>query len=329
MNHEAISGQAFLVTGGAGFIGSHLVEELVARGARVRVIDNFATGHRHNLAPWLDRIELIEGDIRDLDTCRRAAEGMQHVLHQAALGSVPRSIEDPATTIEVNVGGTANVFAAARDAGVARVVYASSSAVYGDSETLPKKEGQEGRPLSPYAVSKWMNEELADVYARCYGMSFAGLRYFNVYGPRQDPNGPYAAVVPRFFDYVGEGKAPTIFGDGKQSRDFTFVKDVVEANLRAATARFEGAKAFNIGAEGTTSVTDLAETIIRLMGADLKPAYLEPRPGDILHSLADTSRARELLGYRPTTTLSDGLAQTKPAQTKRAQAGPTQTKLGA
>jgi UDP-N-acetylglucosamine/UDP-N-acetylgalactosamine 4-epimerase len=313
MKHEEdISGQTFLVTGGAGFIGSHLVEELIARGARVRVLDNFCTGHRKNLEAWLDRIELLEGDIRDLDTCRRAAEGVQHVLHQAALGSVPRSIDDPATSIAVNVGGTANVFAAARDAGIGRVVYASSSAVYGDSEKLPKREGQEGRPLSPYAVSKWMNEELAEVYARCYGMSFAGLRYFNVYGPRQDPNGPYAAVVPRFFDYVGAGKAPTIFGDGRQSRDFTFVKDVVEANLRAATSRFEGAQVFNIGAEGTTSVTDLAETIIAIMGADLKPAYLDPRPGDVLHSQADTSRARELLGYRPTTELAAGLAQTKP-----------------
>ena len=312
MQHQDISGQSFLVTGGAGFIGSHLVEELLGRGAQVRVLDNFFTGHRRNLEPWLDRIELIEGDIRDLDTCRKACEGMQHVLHQAALGSVPRSIDDPATSIAVNVGGTANVFAAARDAGIGRVVYASSSAVYGDSDKLPKREGQEGRPLSPYAVSKWMNEELAEVYGRCYGMSFAGLRYFNVYGPRQDPNGPYAAVVPRFFDHVGAGKAPTIFGDGRQSRDFTFVKDVVEANLRAATARFEGAQVFNIGAEGTTSVTDLAETIIAIMGANLKPAYLDPRPGDILHSQADTSRARELLGYRPTTELSAGLAQTKP-----------------
>src|SRR5262245_39452117 len=230
-----------LVTGGAGFIGSHLVDALLERGAKVRVLDSFATGFRRNLEHCASRIELLEGDIRDTGTCRRASEGTQYVFHQAALGSVPRSVDDPATSIAVNVAGTANVFAAARDAGVSSVVYASSSAVYGDSERMPKREGQEGRPLSPYATSKWMNEELAEVYTRCYGIRFVGLRYFNVYGPRQDPSGPYAAVVPRFFEAAAERRAPVIFGDGLQSRDFTFVADVVEANLLAAGTKADGA----------------------------------------------------------------------------------------
>jgi nucleoside-diphosphate-sugar epimerase len=194
-----------LVTGGAGFIGSHLVDALLERGARVRVLDNFATGRRENLAHSIGRIELMEGDIRDAATCGRACDGVAVVFHQAALGSVPRSMKDPATTIAVNVGGTANVFAAARDAKVSRVVYASSSSVYGDSDKLPKREGEEGKPLSPYALSKVMNEQLADVFTLCFGVELIGLRYFNVYGPRQDPQGPYAAVIPRFFAAVLSG----------------------------------------------------------------------------------------------------------------------------
>ncbi|MEM9693689.1 MAG: SDR family oxidoreductase [Myxococcota bacterium] len=312
MAEPDFSSRSVLVTGGAGFIGSHLVDALLERGAGVRVLDNFATGKRENLAHVADRVEVFEGDIRDLATCAKACAGVGFVFHQAALGSVPRSMEEPAPSIAVNVAGTANVFAAARDAGVTRVVYASSSAVYGDSEALPKREGQEGSPLSPYAVSKWMDEELAATFARCYPqMSFAGLRYFNVYGPRQDPNGPYAAVVPRFFDACARGVAPTIYGDGEQSRDFTFVKDVVRANLLAAGAAFTGAYAFNIGAGGTTTVTRLAEAIIEICGVDLKPSYLDPRPGDIKFSQADTSRAHAMLGFSPTTELFDGLAQTK------------------
>ena len=305
-----LAGRTVLVTGGAGFIGSHLVEALLELGAEVRVLDNFATGFRSNLEPWIDRLDLIEGDIRECSVCQRACAGAHLVFHEAALGSVPRSLEDPASSIDVNVGGTTNVFMAARDAGIRRVVYASSSSVYGDSATLPKREGEEGRPLSPYALSKQVNESLADVFARAYGMTFAGLRYFNVYGSRQNRNGPYAAVIPRFFDAVREGRPPAIFGDGLQSRDFTFVKDVVRANLLAATVELDGAHVFNIGAGSTTTVTALARMIIDIGGARLSPAYLPPRPGDVLHSQADTRRAAELIGFVPSTDLSEGLSQT-------------------
>ncbi len=306
-------GLGVLVTGGAGFIGSHLVDELLDRGAAVRVLDNFFSGHRENLSQCIDRIELIEGDIRNLDTCKKAVDGVAYVFHQAALGSVPRSIDEPATSIEVNVGGTANIFAAARDAKVRRVVYASSSAVYGDSTKLPKKEGEEGKPLSPYALSKWMNEELADTFARCFGLETVGLRYFNVYGPRQDPNGPYAAVVPRFFDACLRGVAPTIYGDGTQSRDFTFVADVVRANLLAASAPVTSCgRGYNVGAGGTTSVNDLANTIIEVTGAKLRPNYEPPRAGDVPFSQADVSDAKRNLGFEARIVLSDGLGRTKP-----------------
>ncbi len=309
---DKLENAAVLVTGGAGFIGSHLVEHLLAHNCKVRVLDNFATGSRDNLAPWASTIDVIEGDIRDEATCKRACEGVAVVFHLAALGSVPHSISEPARAIAVNVAGTANVFAAARDAGINRVVYASSSAVYGDSQGLPKREGQEGALLSPYAVSKWMNEELAQVYARCYGMSFVGLRYFNVYGLRQDPNGPYAAVVPKFFDVVARGEAPTIFGTGEQLRDFIHVSDVARANLLAAVSRTEGAIALNIGAESATSVTALAETIIEVMGADLKPQYIEARAGDVMFSRADASLARGAIAWKAEVELSAGLAMTKP-----------------
>jgi nucleoside-diphosphate-sugar epimerase len=300
-----------LVTGGAGFIGSHLVAELLARGTTVRVLDNLSSGFRKNLPGGA---EFVEGDIRDLDTCRRACDGVGVVYHQAAVASVPRSLELPAASIESNVTGTANIFTAARDAGIERVVYASSSSVYGDDETLPKREAITGRPLSPYALSKWMCEELADTYARCYGMKFAGLRYFNVFGPRQDPNGPYAAAVPKFFAACRAGEAPTIFGDGKASRDFTYVGDVVNANILAAGAALDGAEAFNIGAGGATSVTDLALAIIRVTGAKVTPKYIDPRQGDILHSLADVSRARERLGFSAAVGLEEGLARTDAAE---------------
>ncbi|MEM1032505.1 MAG: SDR family oxidoreductase [Myxococcota bacterium] len=307
------AGATVVVTGGAGFIGSHLVDGLLRAGAaEVRVLDNFETGHQKNLDHVRDRITVTEGDIRDLAVCQRVLEGAAYVFHQAALGSVPRSMAEPARSIDVNVGGTANIFQAARDAAVKRVVFASSSAVYGDDDRLPKREGQEGRPLSPYAVSKWMNEELADVYARGYEMALVGLRYFNVYGPRQDPNGPYAAVVPRFFDFASRGEDLTIYGDGEQSRDFTFVGDVVRANLLAAKSDLSGAWAFNIGAGGTTTVNDLANTINDVMGGRSKVVHLPERKGDIKHSLADTSRAREHFGYVATTVLADGLAKTKP-----------------
>jgi nucleoside-diphosphate-sugar epimerase len=309
---DQLRGRRVLVTGGAGFIGSHLVDHLLAVGAHVRVLDNFATGHRRNLSN-LSAIELSEGDIRDQAACAKACDGVSAVFHQAALGSVPHSVEDPANAIAINVAGTANVFAAARDAGVHRVVYASSSAVYGDDPSRLKREGQEGALLSPYAVSKWMNEELADVYARCYDMSFVGLRYFNVYGARQDPNGPYAAVIPKFFAAVTAGAAPVIFGTGEQLRDFVHVSDVARANMLAAVANTRGAIALNIGAESATTINELATTIITVMGANLAPTYTDPRPGDILVSSADASRARAAIGWQAEVSLAAGLAMTKPA----------------
>lgn len=298
-----------LVTGGAGFIGSHLVDALVRLGASVRVLDNLVSGRLENLESARQAIELIEGDIRDLEICRQAAEGVSTVFHQAALGSVPRSIDDPATSIEVNVAGTANVFAAARDAGVGRVVYASSSSVYGDSPTLPKREGSEGRVLSPYALSKRMNEQLAEVFGRCYDMELIGLRYFNVYGPRQDPNGPYAAVVPRFFAAFFAGQVPIIHGDGSQSRDFTFVRDAVEANLAAALAPLSAcARTYNVARGERTSIAELARQIRRLTGATAEPTHGPPRAGDVAHSSADPTAAREQLDFTAEFTLERGLA---------------------
>lgn len=297
-----------LVTGGAGFIGSHLVEALLERGARVRVLDNLATGSLDNLSTVSDRIEWLEGDVREVATCRRACTGVGLVFHQAALGSVPRSMEDPATTLAVNAGGTANLFTAARDAGVDRVVWASSSSVYGDSERLPKREGEEGSPLSPYALSKSMGEQMAEVFGRCFGLETIGLRYFNIYGPRQTPDGPYAAVVPRFFHALLAGEAPTVHGDGEQSRDFTYVGDAVEANLRAARAPGEGCgRSYNVAPGSRTTVNELAAEIRRLVGGP-EPVHGPPRPGDVRHSKADPTAAREMLGFEARTRLADGLA---------------------
>jgi len=302
-----------LVTGGGGFIGSNLVDELLARGARVRVLDNFATGRRENLAHCLGRIELVEGDIRDATTCEECCQDQRFVLHQAALGSVPRSMEDPATTLSVNTQGTANLLAAARKKGVERFIFASSSSVYGDSDRLPKKEGEEGAPLSPYAASKRLCEELAETFFRCYGLRWIGLRYFNIYGPRQDPAGPYAAVIPRFFDAFLENKAPVIFGDGDQSRDFTYVADAVRANLLAAGAAAEACnRAYNVAAGDRTSVNELAELIRQAVGSDVSPIHEPPRAGDVKHSLADLEDASSLLQYEAETSLSDGLRSSLP-----------------
>jgi UDP-N-acetylglucosamine/UDP-N-acetylgalactosamine 4-epimerase len=301
-------GTLALVTGGAGFIGSHLVDALVAKGAKVRVLDDLSSGRRENLAGVTKNIDFIEGDIRDVETCRLACKGVEVVFHLAAVGSVPRSMKDPAHTLSVNVGGTANVLTGARDAGARRVVYASSSSVYGDSEALPKREGDEGRPLSPYALSKRVNEELADVFGRCYGMELIGLRYFNVFGPRQDPEGPYAAVVPRFFKACLRREAPIIYGDGEQSRDFTFVEDAVQANLLASSASVSSCgQVYNVaGGQGVT-VNQLAAAVREVARAGLPPRHEPARPGDIRHSLADLSRTRANLGYRPRTDLRTGL----------------------
>jgi nucleoside-diphosphate-sugar epimerase len=302
-----------LVTGGAGFIGSHLVDALVLRGASVRVLDNLSTGKLENLHASKDRVELLEGDIRDLAACQRACEGRALVFHQAALGSVPRSMEDPASSIHVNVTGTANVLAAARDAKVRRVVYASSSSVFGDSETLPKREGEEGRPLSPYAVSKWMNEELGELFTRVFGLETVGLRYFNVYGPRQDPAGPYAAVVPRFFDACTRGEAPVIFGDGEQSRDFTFVADAVLANLLAAGAPSDRCgRAYNVGGGSAATVREIARLIAEAMDVTKPPTFAPERAGDVKHSLASTEDVEAALGFRAEISLEEGLRRTRP-----------------
>ena len=311
MSADPLHGATALVTGGAGFIGSHLVDALLASGARVRVLDNFATGSRRNLEHVSSRIELLEDDIRDTGACRRACSGAAFVFHQAALGSVPRSMADPATTLAVNVGGTANVLAAAHAEAVSRVVYASSSSVYGDSPRLPKREGEEGSPLSPYALSKVMDEQLAAHFTTVFGLEAVGLRYFNVYGPRQSPEGPYAAVIPRFFAAYAAGQAPVIYGDGEQSRDFTYVGDAVAANLAAALAPAAVAgKAFNVAAGRAVSVNELAAQVRDLAGGGSPPEHRPPRAGDVRSSLADLGCVREALAWQPSVALVEGLAYT-------------------
>jgi UDP-N-acetylglucosamine/UDP-N-acetyl-alpha-D-glucosaminouronate 4-epimerase len=313
----------WLVTGGAGFIGSHLVEALLRLGQRVRVLDNYATSRRETLGLVLAglppdaaaRLEVVEGDIRDEATCRAACDGVAFVLHQAALGSVPRSIEAPLTSHAVNVTGSLNVLEAARSAGVRRVVYASSSSVYGDDPTLPKVEDRTGRQLSPYAVTKFAVERYAAAYAQVYGLPIVGLRYFNVFGPRQDPEGPYAAVMPRWFSALLAGREVAIFGDGETSRDFCYVENVVQANLLAATVERPDALGlvYNVACGDKTSLTRLFELIReqvarhRPEAASARAVYKDFRGGDIRHSLADITRARTLLGYLPTHTVAQGL----------------------
>ncbi len=300
----------YLVTGGAGFIGSHIVEELVRRGERVRVLDNFLTGRRENLAPFGGSIELVEGDIRDLEACRTAVRGADFVLHQAALPSVPRSIEDPLTSHEINLTGTLNVLVASKEAGVRRVVFASSSSVYGDDPRLPKKEGQEGRTLSPYAVNKAAGEKYCQVFDSAFGLETVCLRYFNIFGPRQDPHSQYAAVVPLFVLRYLAGQAPVIHGDGEQSRDFTYVSNVVAANLLAAEAPGASGGVFNIGCGGRTTVRDLALIIREILGSRAEPVHDPARPGDVKHSHADISQARARLGYDPRVSFREGLERT-------------------
>lgn len=301
----------YLVTGGAGFIGSHLTEKLVNVGEKVRLLDNFLTGKKENIASFLDRVELIEGDIRDFDVCRLACKDVDYVLHQAALPSVGRSVEDPATSNEINVTGTLNLLRAACKAGVKRFVFASSSSVYGDDDSLPKKEGREGRPLSPYALSKLTGEHYCRLFFQLYGLSTVCLRYFNIFGPRQDPYSPYAAVIPSFIFRLLRGEPVIIFGDGEQSRDFTYVANVVEANLLAIQAENKvSGEVFNIAGGQEITVNALAAEISRLLGAENEPIYAEPRPGDIRHSLADISRARQVLGYEPHYGFREGLRET-------------------
>jgi UDP-N-acetylglucosamine 4-epimerase len=298
----------YLVTGGAGFIGSHIVDELLRRAEKVRVLDNLATGKRENLAHCLHRIDFMEGDIRNLDTCRQACSGVDFVLHQAALGSVPRSLEDPLTSHEVNVTGTVKMLLAARDARVKRFVYAASSSTYGDHPGLPKVEDRIGNPLSPYAVTKYADELYARVFGRCYGMETVGLRYFNVFGPRQDPFSQYAAVIPLFVSALLRGKAPTIHGDGEQTRDFTFVTNAVEANLLACHASGVAVgEVFNVACHDQISLNRLYNRLQALLGTDIAAIHGPPRPGDVRHSLADIGKARRLLGYSGGIAFEEGL----------------------
>ena len=300
----------YLVTGGAGFIGSHIVETLVERGDAVRVLDNLTTGKKENLAPILPKIEFIEGDIRDLDTCRRAVDGMNHVFHQAALPSVPRSVEDPLLTNDINITGTLNLLLTARDAGVKSFVLASSSSVYGDDPALLKVEGHEGKPLSPYAISKSVDEKYAQVFHDLFGFEAVSLRYFNVFGPRQDPFSQYAAVIPLFITKVLEGEPPVIYGDGEQSRDFTFVENVVEGNILAAHSEKAGGEAINIACGERLTVNALLKAVNDILGTKVKPIYADPRPGDIKHSTADVSKARRVLSFKPGVSFLDGLRET-------------------
>ena len=298
----------YLVTGGAGFIGSHLVDELVRLGHSVIVLDNLATGHMVNIEHQLATIDFIEADIRDYASCVKACAGVDYVLHQAALGSVPRSIEDPLTSHEVNVTGTVNMLRAASEAGVKRFVYASSSSVYGDHPGLPKVEEEIGRQLSPYAVTKYTDELYAGVFHQNYGLQTIGLRYFNVFGPRQDPDSAYAAVIPLFVSALMNNKSPRINGDGEQSRDFTYVENVVQANLLATTATdIVAGEVFNVACHDRITVNTLFERIRSLLSSTQAAEYGPDRPGDIRHSFATIDKAKNLLGYRGEINFEDGL----------------------
>jgi UDP-N-acetylglucosamine 4-epimerase len=311
---QDLSGSSFLITGGAGFIGSNIVEYLMQYGAgKVRVLDNFSTGSMDNIEPYLSRpgFSLIEGDIRDLDTCRRAMEGVDYVLHQAALGSVPRSINDPITSNEVNVTGFLNILVAARDSGVKRMVYAASSSTYGDHPGLPKVEDKIGNPLSPYAVTKYVNELYAQVFSRTYDFHTIGLRYFNVFGPRQNPRGPYAAVIPLFMQCALKQEAPYINGDGTTSRDFTYVENAVQANIKALFAEnINRHEVVNIAVGDVTTLNQLWQYISDIAGIDIPAHYREERKGDVRHSLANVSKAHQLIGYKPAVTIQKGLQTT-------------------
>lgn len=301
----------FLVTGGAGFIGSNLCEAILKMGYRVRCLDDLSTGKQANVDMFTDNpnYEFIKGDIKDLDTCMKACNGVDYVLNQAAWGSVPRSIEMPLFYCANNIQGTLNMLEAARQSGVKKFVYASSSSVYGDEPHLPKREGIEGNLLSPYAVSKRCDEEWAKQYTMHYGLDTYGLRYFNVFGRRQDPDGAYAAVIPKFIKQLINGQKCRINGDGKQSRDFTYIENVIEANLKACLASHEAAgQAFNIAYGGREYLVDIYYGLTKALGVDVDPEYGPDRPGDIKHSNADISKARQLLGYDPQWDFQKGIS---------------------
>ncbi len=299
-----------LVTGGGGFIGSNLVNALLDRGDSVRLLDNFSTGRRINIADRLDRIEVLEGDIRSYHIVREAVAGVDVIFHEAALPSVPRSVKDPITTHEVGVNGTLNILQAARECGARRVVFASSSSVYGDTPTLPKHEEMMPSPLSPYAVSKLAGEHYCQVFHRLYGLETVVLRYFNVFGPRQDPNSQYSAVIPKFISSLMRGERPTIYGDGTQSRDFTYVANVVHANLLAATRDGVAGKVFNAACHDRISLNDLVTALNEALGTDVRPIYAEPRLGDIKHSFASIDKFQEATGYQPEVSFHEGIRRT-------------------
>lgn len=316
---KEFTGKLVLVTGGAGFIGSNLVETLLKNGNAVRVLDNFSTGKRENISPFLQHKDftLLEGDIREPSLCRKAVTGVDYVFHQAALGSVPRSVKDPGTTVDVNIGGFVHILQACRDEKVKRVIYASSSSVYGDSPTLPKVENAVGKALSPYAITKAANELFAENFSALYGMELIGLRYFNVFGKRQDPTGEYAAVIPRFAASLIARRSPVIHGDGTQSRDFTYIKNVVHANISAALAGSHACNdVYNIACGAKTTLNELFTLLRQELSLfdpaieKIPPRYDAPRQGDIPHSLASIEKAEKALGYEDPVTFAEGLHAT-------------------
>ncbi len=316
---EKIADKTILVTGGAGFIGSNLCETLLNLDAKVICLDNFATGHRYNLNAFKNNpnFTLIEGDIRDLETCKKACEGVDYVLHQAALGSVPRSINDPITTNEINISGFLNMLVAARDADVKRFVYAASSSTYGDSEKLPKVEDEIGKPLSPYAITKYVNELYADIFQKAYSFDTIGLRYFNVFGRKQDPNGAYAAVIPKFVMQFMKHESPVINGDGTFSRDFTYIDNVLQMNLLALITDNPEAvnEVYNTAVGDRTNLVELTELLKKYLSdydpeiANVEVKHGSNRPGDIPHSLASVEKAEKLMGYKPTHKIEEGIKE--------------------
>jgi len=314
-----LTGKKILITGGAGFIGSNLIERFLAQNNQIICLDNFATGKRKNIAPFESHPDftIIEGDIRDLDTCLQASEGVEIIFHQAALGSVPRSIKDPKTTNDVNIGGFVNMLTAAKDSGVRRFIYAASSSTYGDHPTLPKIEDRIGKPLSPYAITKYVNELYAEIFSKLYGIETIGLRYFNVFGRRQDPEGAYAAVIPKFIKLLIEHESPVIFGDGLQSRDFTYVENVIMANELAAITQNPAAvnTVYNVAYGQATTVNELIALLKSNLSqfdpeiAKVDIVHGSLRTGDILHSLAAIDKAKELLGYNPQYDIAKGIAE--------------------
>jgi nucleoside-diphosphate-sugar epimerase len=308
-----MAARKYLISGGAGFIGSHIAEALLKRNEEVRVFDNLATGNQSNLQALQNlpgTMEFIQGDVRDRDAVKASIKGVEVVFHQAALASVPRSIAQPVASLETNINGTQNVLLAARDAGVRRVVYASSSSVYGNTPILPKHEEMPTLPMSPYAVQKLTGELLCRVFTQVYGIETVALRYFNVFGPRQDPASEYAAVIPRFLTALLEKRRPIVFGDGEQTRDFTYIENVVEANLLASTSTDAVGEAINIGCGERTSLNSILQIASELLGIRVDAEYREQRPGDVRDSLADINKAEELLGYKPTINFREGLART-------------------